>query len=598
MSITQAQAQALADKYVQAVATYYGMPVPPGLVVKVGATESGRTQVAGNVITIPPNFDASKAPAFMVFELSNFVLHAVTNPNDQHPYTGAGDSTPTIALGETAARHILGDDKVPSYWINDHTNQFLAAGPSQFQHAAASVQQGTFQMRDLAGTAGSQPSVFTPQPGPNSEQPASVGAAGGAGGGAGVATPDAAGKTAFDAVGQNIVSYMLQQLFAGNIHMDNLNPQAQAAVLYGMNTQFPSPDKKLYDATSVIPAITAVGTQYGWTGIPPLTQGHIPGTYLQNSPSSTNGTGINIPKNILNGSTNTNTGASRATYSTVIDRLQMPMDNSMHDLVTKALKAGWSTNQFLQAVRRSPEYAAFFPGIIGPNGAPIMSEAAYNSQVSSRMGLAGQYGQTLTRNQIGHELTNNVSAAELNTRLQAEQSLSQNKVYFDQFNKTLAAQGMKPLDAAGQRAFVMNQASPEYYKVWNEAATRAAAVNSGIAIGPRADSGHLGDTALTRGEIRYGEKTSLATTGKLPTTAQYADLASKLKLLPQSRLYGGGLNRDKINEIEFGGPHQAKYIDMANQLLQNEDARAKGTGAITQSQSAIGQRQAGTAEGF
>ncbi len=288
-------------------------------------------------------------------------------------------------------------------------------------------------------------------------------------------------------------------------------------------------------------------------------------------------------------------------YLSDLATMGLPITNELRKLVQDATTKGSGSynetvKEFEYAVRQSDTYAKTYPGIIGPNGAQIMSEDAYNGYVRSYMGVANAAGLSIGRNEIGHLLSRNVSVDEFKTRVDATQKIEQNRIYFNQFNKTLTAMGMKPLDEAGIQQFVMGEASPEFYKLWEEASTRGAAASAGIAIGPHAEGPQgLGDVSLTRGEIRTAEHA----TGGAATQQQFAELAQNLRtLLPQSRYQKFNLSKQDLTELEFGGARQSAIADRVTQIIANETARTQGTGVATLKGNAVGQRGAGTAEGF
>ena len=592
MTITQAQANAAAKRILPTISELTGVPARTNVTIEVMPAAEYAAKYGGGAVTlagvtyIPDNIDIDRLEYVLSYELvhSNLNVGGASGigPNGELTF----DSRQTRvaeALAWAIANNLNPDanGKPPAFakaWVN-----LLAENPEGFKEAATH-----FNSTGLI----KPPKAYSSAAGDD--------------------TPDdraaASTEAPEDLTADDVVKIIVEQVLAGNIPLTALGDKKKREVITRINENTPganyglnSSDKEFMEGVAKygqvlgvqtgndVPALadsgiaadfpklaglettdgnsTTVTNEDGSTTTTTTNSDGTQTTETTNQDGSSAGPGVTI--DLTTGLQATPKVEQRHNYMSQIQGMQLGMTPDLRALVIEAQRNGWSAAQFEFAVRRTPDYASQYPGIIGPNGQMLMSESSYNEYVRTYTGIAGQNGIAITRNDIAHLISSNVSPAEFDTRTNAIQRIESNKVVFKQFNATLVAQGMKPLDEKGIQAFVMGESSPEFYDVWNKAAAAAAAVNAGVKIGGEGYAGmnreqidKVAGLGLTEAELKSG----------------FGEVAQRLlTLIPASQIQGAGLTSADIRQSVFGGPKQAKIQQKITRLLETAQAATQET---------------------
>jgi len=184
--------------------------------------------------------------------------------------------------------------------------------------------------------------------------------------------------------------------------------------------------------------------------------------------------------------------------------------------------------------------------------------------------LAAAYGRVAPNPaQVASLIAGNVSPAEFQLRLEASNTIKNNKVALAQWNDVLIHQGLtkKPMTYQEQLQFVYGQAPGSWYTSYKNWSTQFGLTEAGLDIG----------TDIARSTVRYIE-------GLLPSGAtgtnfaqtygnQYRDLAQNIRnTIPAGRRQGIGITDAMLAQMEFGGPQSAAYSEIVGRVLRNDQA--------------------------
>jgi hypothetical protein len=229
--------------------------------------------------------------------------------------------------------------------------------------------------------------------------------------------------------------------------------------------------------------------------------------------------------------------------------------------------------------------AATVPPFLVTAAGTKLTKASYDALVANYRHEALIYGVTLTNAEANELAKGDVSAAEFQTRLQLNQSITDNADHFDQFKSVLAAQGIKwNGDYKDRLAFITGQAQGQFYKVWDEYAARAAAVDAGYGVAGVGTQPVNQDLRLQRSDILDLEKklnldpTTVDPQQFASTMAQAAQWA--ITNLPASRYKGYGLDNSKLLQIAAGVGDATAQASL-QRLIGEQAAFVKGQSGDT-----------------
>ncbi len=192
-----------------------------------------------------------------------------------------------------------------------------------------------------------------------------------------------------------------------------------------------------------------------------------------------------------------------------------------------------------------------------------LSKASYDALVANYRHLALIYGVNLTNAEVHALASGDVSPSEFQTRLQLNQSITNNAANFDQFKAVLAARGIKwSGNYADRLKFITGEAQGQFYQVWDEYAVRAGATEAGFNVGGlgphKVGSASIEnqDLQLSRADILAVEKAQNLAPDAFDINAQnqiFQQAAQfAVKALPGSRYKSYGLSKQDVLKIAAG----------------------------------------------
>lgn len=228
-----------------------------------------------------------------------------------------------------------------------------------------------------------------------------------------------------------------------------------------------------------------------------------------------------------------------------------------------------STSEFDAELYQQGWFKDEFPGIFNSKGGLIMSPRAYTDQYRSFAGLATSYGFPLSKQQFGYMVKNNqLDSTMFQDKLYAVHTVEANRQTMRAFENVLRSKGLVKGKLSDEELykFVMRQAPPDWYKVWDEGAAVTGAVNAGIHFGADITRAQVANLIQHNPDFDYMARTP---GGIRAEQAKWYKVAQDLKTIaPPSRLYQDhGLKASDLAELEFGGPRAADVYDKAQRAL-------------------------------
>lgn len=259
----------------------------------------------------------------------------------------------------------------------------------------------------------------------------------------------------------------------------------------------------------------------------------------------------------------------RASYLEILHSFGIAVTKNLDRLMDRGVENRWSTTNFLQYLRRTPEYKRHFPGIRSQPGQ--MSEARYNAMYDSFQKVWAREGGKLSREQFGALVRNEVSLEEWQVRTRFMGLVKRNRDYFEKLQDVAKARGLiKPNGKLTKKELF--RAMTRRGHVWlerlmEETNVRAQLENIGFVIGDGGD--------LTRAKVLAFMKNleNQDVEVELLTQKDFEGLAQKVReLLPVAEQVGAGLTRAELFELEFGGPNQFEIARRVEDIIASAEA--------------------------
>lgn len=268
----------------------------------------------------------------------------------------------------------------------------------------------------------------------------------------------------------------------------------------------------------------------------------------------------------------------RASYLEILRRWGLQVNPNLEKLVQRAISGMWSSTQFMQWLRKTPEYAEQFPGIQWTQG---MSEAQYNAEYRAFLVAGQDVGKKIDRDQFGFLLKKGVERDEWEFRVAALDRLNQNADLFKNFIDVLKVRGLVKPGANVKKKdlfdFITGTGSVQWEKIWQEAAFTTGLESAGFAVttrggkrdgsgspgdpwfgGPRFENGKaVGELALSRNQVLNVIRKVEGAGGQVEnaTTQDFVELAALVEqTLPLSQIYKEGITKTDLIQLKFGGP--------------------------------------------
>src|SRR3990167_6975052 len=129
----------------------------------------------------------------------------------------------------------------------------------------------------------------------------------------------------------------------------------------------------------------------------------------------------------------------RASFRETLRRWGMPASGNLMNLIEKATRGQWSTTQFVDMLRQTPEYHKQFRGIKWRQG---MTESQYLATYSQYKARAQDIGEFLSKKEFAKALKNGKTFQEFDATINAIQSFENYQPFWTQFQQVLELRGV------------------------------------------------------------------------------------------------------------------------------------------------------------
>lgn len=296
-----------------------------------------------------------------------------------------------------------------------------------------------------------------------------------------------------------------------------------------------------------------------------------PGT-TQGGGSTGSGGGGYVPGGTTTTTTTTSssgggTGTAQANDNTkkfflnTLKELGIAITPNLTQLVNNAIAKKYNAENFMFYLRQTKEYHQRFTGIFRKDGTLKMSEAQYLSNLKQYENIASKAGINLNGGQLDWMFMNNVSPSEFADRAVAYSRLNRNQALYNSFRAELIQRGVKPKDITkkGLLRFILGEGNKQWYDVWQDAVTRNAATQAGLAVGKKNALEYL-----PQGLIERISGMGLSESALNKGFEQLADDIANL--LPDSRFFGSGLTTGDFVTLRFGGKGRQAIADKVKEI--------------------------------
>jgi hypothetical protein len=255
-------------------------------------------------------------------------------------------------------------------------------------------------------------------------------------------------------------------------------------------------------------------------------------------------------------------------------------------LAEEAVRKGYSTSAFLYFLRQTPEYAASqAAGAAG--SAAAGREAEVRAYIDAIQNIGAQAGLDISDAQARELFQQDVSPTEFSMRAPAVARMRRYAPLFTAFRKELIQAGIPAKDVTRKSLleFAAGMGNKKWADIWQDAVTRNAALEAGIQI--KKAAGLKKDYTAIR--QRLLERISAKGLSEAEMASGFQELAEHLLVtMPLSKLEHMGLNRRKLVQGEFGGPHQAEIRQKMKLVLETGIAAGEEQVTTSLSQSDLG----------
>ena len=283
----------------------------------------------------------------------------------------------------------------------------------------------------------------------------------------------------------------------------------------------------------------------------------------------------------------------RTTYEEVLRRWGMKADKNLLNLIERGVRGQWSTTQFMNFLRQTPQYRQHFRGIQWRVG---MTEGQYNSTFAQYRDRAADIGERLSRKEFALALRKGKSYEEFSDTINAIQSLSTYAPFWTQFQQELELRGVdvpgKKLTKGEMVKFIMGLGPKKWETLFQEVyiTTQLEKVAGIQVVARRAGEVAAPDSYdITRGDItkiiRQVEALNPGRELEELGGVDFAEIGSFVKQHSIAYLQRYGLGVADLISSKLGGVGAADTAEKSRRILATQEAfnepRAVATGALT-----------------
>src|SRR3990167_7940895 len=280
----------------------------------------------------------------------------------------------------------------------------------------------------------------------------------------------------------------------------------------------------------------------------------------------------------------------RASYREILRRWGFRPNKNLLNLMERGLRSMWSTTQFTDMLRQTPEYHQQFRGIRWRQG---MTEGQYLSTFGQYKARAQDIGEKLSKKEFAVLLKNGKSFEEYSATIDAINSIDSYAPFWGPFQQVLELRGVavpgKKLTKAELVKFAMGLGSPKWEQIWQETmiTTQLERVAGIQVVAQRAGETMTPDSYdITRKQmiqiVNQAEALNPGFEVENLTGKNWAGIGERLRGYSISYLQRYGMSTKDLLEMELGGPRAAEIAEKGKRILATQEAFVEGPRAVPQ----------------
>lgn len=269
-----------------------------------------------------------------------------------------------------------------------------------------------------------------------------------------------------------------------------------------------------------------------------------------------------------------------SSYRDILRRWGLRSDRNLMNLMEKAARSMWSSTQFIENLRQTPEYRKQFRGLQWRTG---MTEGQYLQTFAQYKARAQDIGVAITKREFAKILRRGVTFDEFSDRVDALTAIDEYGPLWDQFKQVLELNGVqvpgKSLTKKELTKFVMGLGSKRWEEIWEETylTTQLERVAGIGVVAPRAGEKSTPDTfEITRQDLLTIIKQTEALSPEFELESlqgrDFTEIGRRLRQFDFQYMQRYGLSTKDVLAMEFGGPNAAKIAERAERVLATQEA--------------------------
>ena len=265
----------------------------------------------------------------------------------------------------------------------------------------------------------------------------------------------------------------------------------------------------------------------------------------------------------------------RASFRDVLRRWGLPSSKNLMNLMERGIRSGWTTTDFVDQLRHTPEYRKHFRGIRWREG---MTEGTYLSTYSQYKARAQDIGVKLDKTSFAKLIKRGTTFDEFSDRVDAISSINQNAPLFAQFQAELQARGIAGKTNKKHLAkFVQGLGPKKWETVWERAfVTNSLEQVSGINVVGEGEQSKPDSYEISRNDmlniIKNVESMSPGFEVESLSGRDFAEIGNRVRAHDMQYLRRYGLTTADLVEMELGGRNAVQTREKSERILGEQEA--------------------------
>jgi len=267
-------------------------------------------------------------------------------------------------------------------------------------------------------------------------------------------------------------------------------------------------------------------------------------------------------------------------FRETLRRWGLRASKNLLNLIERAVRGRWSTSQFLDHLRQTPEYRERFVGLQWKTG---MTEGQYLAEYAQFKARAQDVGMQLSRQDFAKVLKRGVSFEEFSARVDALGAIEQYGPMWKQFEFELQQVGElgenERLTKKGIADLIMGVGSKKWETIWQRAyITTALEKVAGIDVVEKAkgEAASPDGYELSRNNLLSIIKSVEALSPGFDIESlkgmDFAEIGKNIRSFDLRYLRRYGLEVKDILSMQLGGPNAAKLAARAERVKATQEA--------------------------